>query len=105
MGVYDGDTVRITVTVLDFNGNPVTTADTATVSLYDSAGNYVFLNEDLTYSSEYAYWYYDWQDALPGSFVPLATFTGGSYDVFEYGKIKVSPLKLTPTGNPTPITH
>lgn len=106
MANYDGETVRIKVTVTDYDDTPVTGSDvsSAVIDLYDSAGNYVFRNQALTWLGSKAYWYFDWQAALPGTFTSVSTFTGANFEVFEYGTVRVKPLKVTPTGQPTPIT-
>lgn len=114
MALYDGETARVKVTATDFNDKPVTDTDvvSATLLLLDTAGNYVPLSSGatpagtvaLTYDSNLAYWYYDWQNALPGTFTSIATFTGTDFEVFEYGTVRIKPLKVTPTGQPTPIT-
>ena len=105
MAIYDGETSRIKVTVTDFNDEPVTSAQvvSATVSLYDTLSNYAFQDEDLTWDATEQYWYYDWQNALPGSWTSVATFTGASFEVFDYGRVRVKPKKVVPTGQPTTI--
>jgi len=107
MAIYDGETVRLKATVTDFNGASVdnTGVTGAKVSLYDPSGNYVFQNQDLTYNSVDGYWYFDWQEALPGTFTSLYVFEGSQFEVFEYGTIRVKHLKVEPSGLPTPITN
>ena len=107
MALYDGETIRIKATVTDFDGNPVTPTEisSAVVSLYDDLNNYVFQNVALSWNSTLNYFYYDWQDALPGTFTSLCVFTGFGYEVFDYGSVRVKPLKFTPTGDPTTIVN
>lgn len=102
---YDGETTRIKITVDDFDDQPVTNVQviSAIVNLYDSVGNFVFTNVALTWSSVNKYWYYDWPAALPGTFLAQGVFTGAGFEVFGYGTVRVKPLKIIPTGNPTPI--
>lgn len=106
MAIYDGETVRIKATLIDFNDQPVgpTQVTSAKVSLYDSSFNYAFQNVDLTWNSVDSYWYYDWPAALPGTWKSICTFEGPGFEAFEYGTVRVKPLKFVPTGQPTTIT-
>jgi hypothetical protein len=101
---YEGETVRITATVDDYDSNPVLPADvtSAVINLYDGAGNYVFLGEVLTYDDVEAYWYYDWQTSRAGGWIAQCVFTGAEYEVFEYVTVKVKAPKIVPTGQPVP---
>ena len=108
MAAYDGVTVRIKVVVTDFDKVAVVPSEvtTAKVSLYDDQNDYVFLDENLTYSETHSYWYFDWQDALPGSFKAICSFTGPTYNTFEYATIRVKALKFVPNDSvPTSITN
>lgn len=107
---YAGETIRITATVSDFDGDPLVPDEvtSAVINLYDGLGNYVFEGNTLTYEpvgpeTTTAYWYYDWQDAALGSWVAQCVFTGVSYEVFEYVTVKVKAPKITPTGQPAVI--
>lgn len=104
---YAGSSVRITAVVKDYDGKPVTTAQSATVTLLDSSGNWVFQNQPLTYNSAgvnadgtTGYWYYDWLTSTidVGSFQAKATFSGAGYEVYQYGRVNVSPPKVVETG-------
>jgi type 1 fimbria pilin len=104
---YAGSTIRITAVVKDYDGKPVTTAQSATVTLLDDAGNWVFQNQPLVYDPSgvnadgtTGYWYYDWTTSTSdaGSFQAKATFTGTGYEVYSYGRVSVSPPKVVETG-------
>jgi hypothetical protein len=106
---YEGETVRITATVTDFDGDPIVPAEvtSAVVNLYDGSGNYVFTDTPLTYQdvgpeTPTAYWFYDWQDILVGSWIAQCVFTGAAYEVYEYVTVKVKAPKIAPTGLPSP---
>lgn len=105
MTAYDGATVRIKATATDYDGNAVTSSGvtSAVVSIYDQSGNYAVTNAALTWNATTSYWYYDWQNALPGTFTAVCTFTGTNFEAFDYDTFLVSPLKVNPTGKPTPI--
>jgi hypothetical protein len=104
---YAGETVRIIASPFDYDGNPIVPTDvtSAVVNLYDGTGNYVFQSEPMTYQAASAevtaaYWYFDWQGILVGSWIAQCVFTGLSYELFEYTTIKVKAPKIVPTGQP-----
>jgi hypothetical protein len=107
---YAGETVRITAQPFDFDGDPIVPAEvtSAVINLYDGLGNYVFTNEPMLYQAvdaetTTAYWYYDWQDIVVGSWVAQCVFTGVSYELFEYVTVKVKAPKIVPTGQPAVV--
>lgn len=105
--LFDGNTARIKSTATDFDDQPLTNLNviSAIVNLYDNLGNYVFTNQAMTWNPTFSYWFFDWQDALPGTFTAEAVFSGSGYEVSDYGIVVVLPLRVIPTGNPTPIVN
>lgn len=107
--VYDGSTARIAATALDFNGAAVTTGVTTSLYIYDLQGNYAVSAASLTYDSVDGYWYYDWQNALPGIWKVEVTFSGPGatppFTTMAEGPLHVLPPPVPPTGQPTTIQH
>jgi hypothetical protein len=99
---YAGETLRITATVADYDNKPILPGQvtSAQCNLYDSTGNYVFQNQDLTYSTTDSYWYFDWQNSLTGSWLAQCVFVGVNFEVYNYATVKVNAPKVIPTGQP-----
>jgi hypothetical protein len=103
---YEGETIRITAQVEDYNGEPIlpSAVTTAVVNLYDGSGNYVFQDEPLTYATAEGplpgYWFYDWENTVTGGWIAQCVFTGTNYEVFNYVSVKVRAPRIVPTGQP-----
>lgn len=106
--VYDNSTARVACTAVDFNGVAVTAGVTTNVNIYDLSGNYAVQNVALAYDPVDAYWFYDWQNTLPGVWKVEVTFTGGGATPFvtmAEGALHILPPPVAPTGLLTPIQH
>ena len=104
---YEGETIRITAQVFDYDGDPIVPAEVteSIINLYDGAGNYVFQNETLNYQdvdpeTPEPYWFYDWQDSRAGKWIAQCLFQGVNYEVFEYVTVTIKARKIIPTGQP-----
>jgi hypothetical protein len=104
---YEGETIRITAKVFDYDGDAIVPVEvtSAVINLYDGAGNYVFMDEVLTYhdvdpETPEPYWFYDWQQTRTGKWIGQCVFTGVNYQVFEYVTVTIKARKVIPTGVP-----
>lgn len=108
--VYDGSTARIEATAVDFDGNTIVpgTINSTVVNIYDTTGNYAVTNAVLGWNPAGSYWYYDWQNALPGVWYVEVTFisTGATPFTSEaQGGLHILPPPVTPTNIHTTIPN
>lgn len=94
MAKYVGETIRISTTATDFDGDTaLEDGDLATieVTIYDSAGDVLTGPHDMDWDADHSHWAYDWDTNAvdAGTYRLKVRVATGSTENWEFGRVQL----------------
>jgi hypothetical protein len=94
MTLYVGETIRISTSATDYDGDPIVNVDvtSATVEVQRSDGEEALAETAMSWDGDDNEWYYDWDtdDLEVGTYIAKCRIVGLSLDSWEFKTFRLN---------------